>query len=79
MDMKDLCDRRVVTKMINDLMVERRDEFNESTAKMSKLANQSVAIGGSSHNNFQLLVDEIRSMGLKKKTHVTKCQALKCM
>ncbi|XVE99681.1 hypothetical protein REPUB_Repub03eG0221200 [Reevesia pubescens] len=42
LDMKDVCDRKVVEKMVNDLMVDKREEFVKSVAKMAKLANESV-------------------------------------
>ncbi|KAF2318999.1 hypothetical protein GH714_012381 [Hevea brasiliensis] len=42
MDMKDVCDRKVVQKMVNDLMVDRREEFVKSTARMAELARKSV-------------------------------------
>ncbi|XP_057989665.1 7-deoxyloganetic acid glucosyl transferase isoform X2 [Hevea brasiliensis] len=45
MDMKDVCDRKVVEKMVNDLMVDRREEFVKSTARMAELARKSVTEG----------------------------------
>ncbi|KAL5568960.1 hypothetical protein UlMin_025535 [Ulmus minor] len=62
MDMKDVCDRKVVEKMVNDLMVERREEFVRSTAEMARLAKKSVSEGGSSYCNLDQLVEFIRSM-----------------
>ncbi|TXG49880.1 hypothetical protein EZV62_025755 [Acer yangbiense] len=35
LDMKDVCDRKVVEKMVNDLMVDRREEFVKSTNRMA--------------------------------------------
>ncbi|KAL5567649.1 hypothetical protein UlMin_024224 [Ulmus minor] len=60
MDMKDVCDRKVVEKMVNDLMVERREEFVRSTAVMAALARKSVSEGGSSYCNFDRLVKDIK-------------------
>ncbi|WCJ19743.1 UDP-Glycosyltransferase superfamily protein [Euphorbia peplus] len=60
LDMKDLCDREVVEKMVNDLMVNRKDEFKESTTKMAKLARNSVQEGGSTCFNLDNLVEEIK-------------------
>ncbi|PON56504.1 UDP-glucuronosyl/UDP-glucosyltransferase [Parasponia andersonii] len=60
LDMKDVCDRKEVEKMVNDLMVERRDEFARSTAEMSKLAKKSVNEGGSSYCNLERLIEDIR-------------------
>ncbi|KAL4379273.1 hypothetical protein GQ457_02G022510 [Hibiscus cannabinus] len=61
-DMKDLCDRHIVEKMVNDLMVERREEFLKSATKMAKLAKECVNVGGSSYCNLDRLVEDIRSM-----------------
>ena len=45
LDMKDTCDRGIVEKMVNDLMVERREEFVRSVDEMAKLAKESVSEG----------------------------------
>ncbi|XVF83824.1 hypothetical protein PTKIN_Ptkin16aG0524200 [Pterospermum kingtungense] len=66
LDMKDVCDRKVVEKMVNELMVDRREEFVKSAAEMSKLANESVSVGGSSYSNLDRLIEDIRLMSLKK-------------
>ena len=60
--MKDVCDRKVVEKMVNDLMVERREEFVKSTAEMARLARESVSESGSSYCNLDRLVEDIRLM-----------------
>jgi hypothetical protein len=44
-DMKDLCDRGIVEKMVNDLMVEWREEFVRSVDEMARLAKESVSQG----------------------------------
>lgn len=62
LDMKDVCDRRVVEKMVNDLMVDRREEFVRSTAKMAELARKSVSEGGSSSCCLNSLIDDMRVM-----------------
>ena len=59
MDMKDVCDRKVVEKMVNDLMVERREEFEKSMAEMAKLAKKSLNEGGSSYCNLDRLIGDI--------------------
>ncbi|GMN41379.1 hypothetical protein TIFTF001_010597 [Ficus carica] len=59
-DMKDVCNRKVVEKMVNDLMVERREEFVKSTAEMARLARESVSESGSSYCNLNRLVEDIR-------------------
>ncbi|XVF83814.1 hypothetical protein PTKIN_Ptkin16aG0523300 [Pterospermum kingtungense] len=66
LDMKDVCDRMVVEKMVNDVMVDRKEEFVKSAAEMAKLANESVSVGGSSYCNFDRLIEDIRLMNLKK-------------
>ncbi|KAF2296194.1 hypothetical protein GH714_036678 [Hevea brasiliensis] len=42
LDMKDVCDRRVVEKMVNDLMLDRREEYVKSTARMQELARKRI-------------------------------------
>ncbi|XP_022745504.1 LOW QUALITY PROTEIN: 7-deoxyloganetic acid glucosyltransferase-like [Durio zibethinus] len=66
LDMKDVCDRKVVEMMVNDLMVNRKEEFVKPAAKMAKLANESVSVGGSSYCNLDRLIEDIRLMSLKK-------------
>lgn len=62
LNMHDLCDRKIVKDMVNDLMVERRDEFMESADRMANLANKSVHRGGSSYCNLDRLINDIRTM-----------------
>ncbi|KAF2318988.1 hypothetical protein GH714_012237 [Hevea brasiliensis] len=62
LDMKDVCDRGVVEKMANDLMVDRREEFVRSTARMAELTRKSVSEGGSSSCNLNRLIEDIRLM-----------------
>lgn len=64
LDMKDVCDRKIVEKMVNDLMVERREEFVRSTASMAELAKKSVSEGGSSYCNLNRLIEDIMSMSV---------------
>jgi hypothetical protein len=64
MDMKDVCDRVTVEKMVNDLMVEKREEFLKSTGEMSRLARESVSEGGSSYSNLDRLIEDIRFMNV---------------
>ncbi|XP_065872377.1 7-deoxyloganetic acid glucosyltransferase-like [Euphorbia lathyris] len=59
LDMKDTCDRNIVEKMINDLMVDMREEFVKSAEKMAELARISVQ-GGSSSCNLDRLIENIR-------------------
>ncbi|KAH7548179.1 hypothetical protein ACOSP7_032463 [Xanthoceras sorbifolium] len=60
LDMKDVCDRKVVEKMVNDLMVERRGEFVKSADNMAKLARGSINEGGSSYSNLDRLKNDIK-------------------
>ncbi|KAK8277575.1 hypothetical protein V6Z11_D10G281000 [Gossypium hirsutum] len=62
LDMKDVCDRRVVEQMVNDLMVEKREEILKSAAEFAKLAKGSVNVGGSSYCNLDCLIEDIRMM-----------------
>nr|POE87082.1 7-deoxyloganetic acid glucosyltransferase [Quercus suber] len=64
LDMKDVCDRFIVEKMVNDLMGERRKEFMKSTTEMARLARKSASEGGSSYCNLGLLDDDIRLMSM---------------
>uniref|UniRef100_A0A2N9J8B9 Uncharacterized protein n=1 Tax=Fagus sylvatica TaxID=28930 RepID=A0A2N9J8B9_FAGSY len=63
-DMKDVCDRVIVEKMVNDVMVERREVFMKSTAEMARLARESVSEGGSSYCNLDRLIEDIRLMNV---------------
>ncbi|KAI4314430.1 hypothetical protein L6164_027340 [Bauhinia variegata] len=61
MDMKDVCDRKVLEKMINDLMVDKREEFTKSSDEMANLALKAVREGGSSSSKMDSLVEFIKS------------------
>ncbi|XP_059458902.1 7-deoxyloganetic acid glucosyl transferase-like [Corylus avellana] len=67
MDMKDVCDRVIVEKMVTDLMVEKEEEFLKSTVEMSRLARESVSEGGSSYSHLDRLIDDIRLMNVGAK------------
>nr|AFJ53009.1 UDP-glycosyltransferase 1 [Linum usitatissimum] len=62
LDMKDSCERGVVERMVNELMVERKEEFGRCAAKMAELAGMSVSSDGCSSRNLEDLIEEIRSM-----------------
>ncbi|XP_038891774.1 7-deoxyloganetic acid glucosyltransferase-like [Benincasa hispida] len=66
LDMKDLCDRETITKMVNDVMVNRKEEFMRSATEMANLARQSVNPGGSSLVNFDCLIEDIRILSQQK-------------
>ena len=65
LDMKDICDRKVVEKMVNDVMVERREKLVNAADEMSKLGTKSVSEGGSSYCNFDRLIEDIYKMNEK--------------
>ncbi|MBA0730660.1 hypothetical protein Golax_022454 [Gossypium laxum] len=65
LDMKDVCDRKIVEKTVNDVMVDRKEEFAISASEMAKVTNRSVSADGSSYSNFDRLIEDIRIMGLK--------------
>ncbi|CAL5366078.1 unnamed protein product [Camellia sinensis] len=64
LDIKDICDRVIVAKMIKDLMKVRRDEFMRSVDRTANMARQSIREGGSSYCNLDRLIEDIRSMSL---------------
>ncbi|KAF5467376.1 hypothetical protein F2P56_017204 [Juglans regia] len=70
MDMKDVCNRTVVEKMVNDLIVNRRDEFMKSTVEMARLARESASKGGSSYCNLDRLIKDISLMGVRSKEYL---------
>ncbi|XP_070053087.1 7-deoxyloganetic acid glucosyltransferase-like [Nicotiana tomentosiformis] len=72
-DMKDICDRYIIEKMVKDLMVTNRDEFKKSAEKLSNLAKESVGDGGSSYNALQCLVDDVKKLGSKGKDIKSNC------
>ena len=64
MDMKDVCDRVIVEKMVNHLMEERREIFMKSTIEIARLAKESMSEGGSSYCNLDNLIKDIRIMSM---------------
>ncbi|KAJ8557630.1 hypothetical protein K7X08_003255 [Anisodus acutangulus] len=72
-DMKDICDRYIVEKVVKDLMVTNKDKFKKSVDKLSILAKQSVEEGGSSYNSFEYLVDYIKKLGRRGKVTNPNC------
>ncbi|CAI0412199.1 unnamed protein product [Linum tenue] len=62
LDMKDVCDRRVVERMLNELMVEKKEEFGRKAAEMARMAKESVKEGGSSYRDLELLIEDIKLM-----------------
>ncbi|TMW84800.1 hypothetical protein EJD97_024360 [Solanum chilense] len=62
LDMKDICDRFVVEKMVKDLMETRKDEYTKSVERLSKLAKLSVEEGGLSYSNLDCLINDIKGL-----------------
>ncbi|XP_060203421.1 7-deoxyloganetic acid glucosyltransferase-like [Lycium barbarum] len=62
LDMKDICDRYVVEKMVKDLMGTKKDEYKKTIEKLSELAIISVQEGGLSYNNLNCLIDDIKGL-----------------
>ncbi|KAL3523916.1 hypothetical protein ACH5RR_016750 [Cinchona calisaya] len=60
LDMKDICDRAIVEKMIRDLMVERKDEFLQKAVEMARLARKGLEEEGTSFCNLDRLIEDIR-------------------
>ncbi|KAE8663027.1 hypothetical protein F3Y22_tig00113123pilonHSYRG00094 [Hibiscus syriacus] len=61
LDMKDRCERRVVEKMVRDLMEVKIDEIMKVMHGVAEQARKSVEEGGSSYRNLYLLTQDIRS------------------
>ncbi|XP_052185686.1 7-deoxyloganetic acid glucosyltransferase-like [Diospyros lotus] len=56
LDMKDVCDRRMVEKMVKHVM-----ELMGCAERTAEMARRAVSRGGSSHGNLDRLVEDIRS------------------
>lgn len=62
LDMKDLCGRSIVEKMVREVMEgEKSEELRRNAMEMAQMAKKSVAEGGSSYNDFQKLIQHIMS------------------
>ncbi|WOG93987.1 hypothetical protein DCAR_0313277 [Daucus carota subsp. sativus] len=69
-DMKDTCDRVTIEKAVREIMEDKKDEFESSASKMSKLARQSVSDqSGLAHCSFNRLVEDIRVMTQRTPAH----------
>ncbi|XP_059669805.1 7-deoxyloganetic acid glucosyltransferase-like [Cornus florida] len=69
-DMKDICDRLTVEKMVRNLMDGKREKIMKSIAENSRMACDSVRDGGSSYCNLEKLIEDIRSMKSTKNASV---------
>jgi len=61
-DMKDTCDRVTVERMVRKVMMDV--ELRTSICEMAKIARESTEEGGSSHMNFQKLIQYIKSVSI---------------
>ncbi|KAL4313627.1 hypothetical protein AHAS_Ahas15G0004000 [Arachis hypogaea] len=66
LDMKDVCDRNVVENMVNDVMLNRKEEFLQSAEKLAILARKSVSESGSSYDNLDRLIEFIESISQER-------------
>lgn len=57
------CERRSIETTIRTLMEFKKEEIQSSMDAISKVAHDNVIKGGSSHNNLELLIQDIRNMG----------------
>ncbi|XP_062014118.1 7-deoxyloganetic acid glucosyltransferase-like [Rosa rugosa] len=60
--LKENCDRKDIETMIRMLMEFKRGEIQSSMDAISKVARDSVAKGGSSNHNLEMLIQDIRYM-----------------
>lgn len=62
LDMKDVYERGRIEKVIREVMEERKGEFLKRASEMATLAQQSVEQNGSSYNELDRLVEDIKLM-----------------
>ncbi|MCD9646126.1 hypothetical protein HAX54_035678 [Datura stramonium] len=62
LDMKDICDRSVVEKMVKDLMGTKKDDYKKSVETLSEVAKISVREGGLSCHNLDCLINDIKGL-----------------
>ncbi|VVA25390.1 PREDICTED: 7-deoxyloganetic [Prunus dulcis] len=62
LQLNENCDRSNIESMVQTLMGPKREEIQSSMDAISKLARDSVAEGGSSHNNLEQLIEYIRNL-----------------
>jgi hypothetical protein len=60
--MKDMCDRSTIEMMIRAVMEERREETMRSMDRIVKLAHDCVNPGGSSYQNLDKLIEDIKEV-----------------
>ncbi|XP_047956215.1 7-deoxyloganetic acid glucosyl transferase-like [Salvia hispanica] len=62
LDIKDTCDRKIIEEAIRDVMEVRKDEFMERSGNLAKLVKRTISKGGSSYNNWDDLIQYIKSL-----------------
>ncbi|KAL0545898.1 hypothetical protein IC582_015795 [Cucumis melo] len=67
LDMKDVCNRETVAKMVNDVMENRKNELMGSVIEIAKLAITSVEEGGSSYCDLERMIKDIRLLCQRQK------------
>lgn len=70
LDMKDVCDRETVAKMVNDVMENRRNELMGSVIETAKSAISSVEEGGSSYFDLERMISDIQLLCQRQKEAV---------
>ncbi|PAN13969.1 hypothetical protein PAHAL_2G375900 [Panicum hallii] len=63
LDMKDVCDRAVVERMVREAM--ESDEVRSSAQKLARVVRRDVSEGGSSAREFQRLVRFIKELSME--------------
>lgn len=58
------CERKNIETTIRTLMEFKKEDIQSSMDAISKVAHDNVIKGGSSHNNLELLIQDIRNMGI---------------
>lgn len=66
-DMKDVCDRLVVEKLVREVMDIKTDVMTESTAEIAKVARDSVKEGGTSYCNLEKLIEDLRALSFSNR------------
>lgn len=70
LDMKGVCDRLTVEKMVRDLMEGRREEIAKVSNKIERLAKDSLRDGGSTHRNIKKLIEDVKSFNCLSRSNL---------
>lgn len=66
-DMKDTCDRTIMETTVKEVMDVKKEDFTKTADHMAKLARETVKEGGSSYNNLNRLIEDIKNMNVGSK------------